>query len=186
MIRVDLPLVDARSRTVARLTLLARLAAAVAALLVTWALTRPASVHPLNAGPRLADVTGLVRVAASLGHAVYWTGRGRTEVRVRTDGSVYVRYLPRGVQAGASGALPTVATYELAGAYAATAQLATRRGAVVQRRPDGGLVVGPSTGALDAYVAFPGVAQQVEVFAPRPGAALALAARVQPVGATSP
>lgn len=127
-----------------------------------------------------------MRAAASLGHAVYWTGPGRTELRVRTDGSVYVRYLPRGVPAGVRGALPTVATYELADAYAATSRLATRRDAVVRHLPDGALVVAPSAGALDAYVAFPGAAQQVEVFAPRPGAALALAARVQPVGATSP
>jgi hypothetical protein len=159
-----------------------RLAAAVAALLVTWVLTRPAGTHPFDAGPRIADEVALVRAAGALGHAIYWTGPGRTELTLRADGSVYVRYLPRGVPAGAQGALPTVATYQVPDAYAATQRVGGRRGAIVRHLPDGALVVAPSATARDAYVAFPGGTEQVEVFAPGAGAALASAGRVQPVG----
>jgi hypothetical protein len=162
-----------------------RLAAAAAALLLTWALTRPAAVHPVNAGPRVADEVELVRAAAASGHAVYWTGPkadARTELTLRSDGSVYVRYLPRGVDAGAQGALPTVATYEVAGAYAATLRLAARRGATRRTLPNGAVAVVPSAAARDVYVAFPGGTEQVEVFSPSAGAALAAAARVRRVG----
>jgi hypothetical protein len=149
---------------------------------VTWVLTRPAGTHPFDAGPRLADEVVLVRSAAALGHAIYWIGPRagtRTELTLRTDGSIYVRYLPSGVRAGAQGALPTVATYQLRDAYAAT----QRVGGITRRLKDGGLAVAPSAHARDVYVAFPGGTEQVEVFLPKPGAALAAAARVRPVGA---
>ena len=148
-------------------------------------LTRPAAVHPVNAGPRVADEVALVRAAAATGHAVYWTGPEadvHTELTLRSDGSVYVRYLPRGAGAGAQGALPTVATYQVAGAYSATLRLAARRGAIRRTLPNGGVAVVPSASARDVYVAFPGGTEQVEVFAPRAGAALAAARRVRPVG----
>jgi len=142
-------------------------------------------VHTLPAGPRVADEVELVRAAASIGHAVYWTGprkNARTELTLRSDGSVYVRYLPRGVPAGAQGALPTVATYRLADAYADTLRLAARRGATRRTLANGAVAVVPSAAARDVYAAFPGGDEQVEVFAPRAGAALAAAPRLRQVG----
>ena len=64
---------------------------------------------------------GLATLARTVGQPIYWAGPREGylyELRRSADGNVYIRYLPPGVDVGASGAkYLTVATYPFRGAY---------------------------------------------------------------------
>ena len=102
----------------------------------------------------------------------------KAELTRRANGWIYVRYLPQGASAPASGVL-TVATYPSAGGIAA---LRSAHGTTVEL-PGGALALLPGRGSRSAYVAFPGSDVQVEVYDPSPAVAsrLVLSGRVRPV-----
>jgi hypothetical protein len=177
-------------------------ALAVAAGVVTWLLvarsspphsngpsspgtttTKSASVTPVE--PVELTAAGLRTMVKRLGQPIYWAGplRGhRYELRRTTSGDVYVRYLPRGVKAGAAGAgYLTVATYPYPNALNALEAVA--HGASISL-PNGGLALVNSSYPQSVYLAFPHVAYEIEVYDPRPSVsrAVALTGRVQPVG----
>ena len=91
-------------------------------------------------------------------------------------GQVYVRYLPSGVGAGDSRPLLTVATYPVDNAFDVTSGI---EGPGTERIPikGGGIAVLSSDRPSSAYVAFPGINYQVELYHPDPKAVRRLARR---------
>ncbi|HUQ22200.1 MAG TPA: hypothetical protein VM049_04225, partial [Gaiellaceae bacterium] len=99
---------------------------------------------------------------------VYWAGTipARKLELTTTSAGTFVRYLPLGGKAGDSARAITVATYPLRGAYA-TAVARAKTAQMTSRIAAGGAVVVWSvTRPTSVYVAFPGVPQLVEVYAP--------------------
>ena len=90
---------------------------------------RQASPRPPRAQSSVADLKAL---AQKLGHPVYWAGpkAGVTyELTQAANGSIYIRYLPRGASVGSPQPYLTVATYPFPGAYAALVALTKQPGA---------------------------------------------------------
>ena len=109
----------------------------------------------------------LLVFARALGHPVYWLGpRAGTsyELTQTSNGQAYVRYLPQGVQPGASQPYLTVATYPASGALAAIQTLAKQPHAVTYQIAGGGLGVQEASSPKSVHVAFPGSDYQIEVF----------------------
>jgi hypothetical protein len=137
---------------------------------------------------RAATLPELRRLSASLGQPIYWAGPGRGmtyEVSQNTEGSVYVRYVPEGVNIGDPRELRTVATYPLGGAYDRTKDVSGKPGMALTEHQGGGIAVFPNgAGAKHGYVAYRGSDYQVEVFDPDAGVArrLVKAGRIAPVG----
>jgi hypothetical protein len=124
--------------------------------------------------------------AASAPHPVYWAGArtGQTyELTHTSDGRVYIRYLPEGVQAGdPRPQFLTVGTYPRANAFAELKRAARAQGARSRSLPNGGLAVF-SPGSSSVYFGYADARYQVEVYAPSPGSArqMVLAGQVVPV-----
>ena len=121
------------------------------------------------------SVSQLNDLARSLDHPLFWLGPkgGYTYELTQTgSGKVYVRYLPPGVQVGSDQPYLTVGTYPFTGAFSALQKQSQEKGAVATRIPQGGLAVLDNGYPQSTHVAYPGVDYQVEVFDPRPAAAM--------------
>jgi hypothetical protein len=146
---------------------------------------RPA---PADASPHLADADDLAALEGSLGHPLYWVGTrdgDDLEVSEEADGSVYLRYLPAGVEAGdPRQRFLTVGTYPVASAAAALRRSAASEGGRIELVANGGVVLLTPASPHSAYLAYPGSGLQVEVYEPQPGRALELirAGAIRPVG----
>jgi hypothetical protein len=127
---------------------------------------------------------GLETLGRAVGQPIYWAGKQRGfsyELSRLSNGNVYVRYLPSGVDAGAKGArFLVVATYPYRGAFATLKKLAAGHSRSV---PGGGIAYVDPKKSTSVHVAFPNVNYQVEVYAPASARALAVAlsGRVVPV-----
>ena len=135
--------------------------------------------------PVAVNANGLATLAAATGSPIYWVGprRGHLyEISQRTGSQVHVRYLPSGVEAGDAQALLTVATYPVENAYDVTSAIS---GAEVTQIRGGGVAAISSSRPTSAYVAYPGVDYQMEVFDPDPAVVkrLATSGAVRPVPA---
>jgi hypothetical protein len=125
--------------------------------------------------------------ASSASTPVYWAGprEGQTyEVTRTSDGRVYVRYLPDGVDVGdPRPQFLTVGTYPRPGAWAELRRAAREPGAVSRDLPNDGLMVFSRSRPTSVYVGYAGGRYQVEVYAPSPGSArkLVLAGQIVPV-----
>jgi hypothetical protein len=168
-----------REPKTARLPLLglAAVAALAVAAVVVWMLvreggeaessapTRPASVE-------LASVDRLQALADSERTPVFWAGGRpgmRYELSQTPSGRIYIRYLPRGVEAGDPRArYLTVGTYPVEDAIAATRRSGEAKGAVVRELSGGAVAVYNESSPTSVFVAFPGIPRQVEVFDPSP------------------
>jgi hypothetical protein len=122
--------------------------------------------------------------ASSARTPVYWVGPRQGvgyELEVRGDGSAFVRY----VRTGSGGAkdASVVATYPSATAFADVRAAGRRDGSTTIRLPNGGVAAYERARPTNVFVAFPGVAAQIEVFDASPARARAIVARggVQPV-----
>jgi hypothetical protein len=141
-----------------------------------------------EAGPRVVEVGDLLSVAGSLGHPLYWAGsraEDRLELTQEPDGSVYLRYLPPGVEAGASpAAYLTVGTYPVANAQGALRSTAAQAGSSLSHVAGGGLVLVNPTESPSVYLAYPQSDLQLEVYDPAPGRAISLirSGAIRPVG----
>jgi hypothetical protein len=116
----------------------------------------------------------LEALASSLGHPVYWAGarpRVTYEVSQTPDGRSYVRYLPRGVRAGANKPYLTIGTYPMKDAFAVTKRAASAKGARKVPARGGAIAFYGSTGPHSVYVAYPNSNVQIEVFDPSPARA---------------
>jgi hypothetical protein len=124
------------------------------------------TIVPISAG-------GLQTLVDALKRPIYWAGQepAKTYELTRTaDGSVYIRYLPKGVKLGSSRPLLTIGTYPVQDAFAVTQNRADKRGSI--RIPSKGAVAFYNTKApTSVYLAFPGSDFQVEVYDPSPAQA---------------
>ena len=165
----------------------ALLALGVAIFIVGWLIlggddnsSRPAT------GTSSASEQELREFAETASHPVYWAGprSGQTyELTKTSDGRVYVRYLPEGVEVGdPRPQFLTVGTYPRANAFGELRRAARAEGAVSRELPQGGLAV-LTRGSSSVYFGYPDARYQVEVFAPTAGSArnLVLAGQVVPV-----
>jgi len=127
----------------------------------------------------------LTSFASSHDGPVYWAGpmAGRKLELTSTSTGTFVRYLPLSASIGDSARAITVGTYPMRNAYATavgrskTTQMTSREAA------GGGLAVWSKARPTSVYLAFPGVPQLVEVYAPDADQArtLALSGRIRSV-----
>lgn len=129
---------------------------------------------------------GLLKAMEGAGYPVYWAGpRLGVEYEVsRHPGRTYVRYLPKGEEAGSKKTFLTIGSYEDRNALAGIRESGQKPGAVLVRIDGGGTAYAESAEATNAYLAFPGVNTQIEVFDPKAGEALRLirSGAIVPVG----
>jgi hypothetical protein len=162
---------------------------ALVVALVAWLTTRD------DGEPAASEVTTETRtlsaaevgdIAALVGHPVYWAGPvpgTELEATESSDGSVQIRYLAAGAEAGeGSEEALTVGSYPLPDPAGALAAFAERPGSSTHRARDGRTVVVSEQNPTSAYFASPDGTVQVEVYDPSPKRALALAlsAKVHP------
>ncbi len=142
----------------------------------------------IDTSPHVVEAGDLAALEDSLGHALYWAGErpsGQLELTEEVDGSVYLRYLPPGVEAGDPRPdFLTVGTYPVAAADAALRRTAADSGSNLGRTGDGGLTLVNPSSQGSAYLAYPGSDLQIEVYDPAPGRALRLirSGAIRPVG----
>lgn len=131
-----------------------------------------------------SELLGALR---GVGYPVYWAGpRPDVEYEIsRSAGRTYVRYLPEGEEAESERPFLTVGSYEEPEALATIRKEGQKPGAVLVRLDSDGAAYAESADATNAYLAFPGIGVQIEVFDPAPGRALDLvrAGAIVPVGA---
>jgi hypothetical protein len=147
-------------------------AAPAAATSPSTAATAAPTATPV--GPIALSSAALRALVGSLGQPVYWVGPQpgrRYELKRTTNGSVFLRYLPKGVKAGDGHPFRTVGTYPVERAYADTQSVAREPGAVSRRLKGGWLAVYRPTRPTNIYLARPGFAYQLEVFDPSPAQA---------------
>jgi hypothetical protein len=144
----------------------------------------PTSASPI--APIALSAEGLRKLGVLARQPIYWAGPRQGylyELKRTQDGSVYVRYLPPGVNAGAPGnKYLIVATYPFKDALEALQNAAKGRGISVA---GGGLALVDDRTAKSVHVAFPKVDYQVEVFDPSPKTALEVATSGQIRSATT-
>ena len=128
---------------------------------------------------------GLASFASSHNGPVYWAGAipSRKLELTATSAGTFVRYLPLSARVGNSERAITVATYPLRKAYATAAARSKNPQMTSRETAGGGVVVWSRTRPTSVYLAFPGVPQLVEVYAPNAAEArtLALSGRIRPV-----
>jgi hypothetical protein len=141
----------------------------------------------LDTPPHLVDAAEIGDLEAALGHEIYWAGErapAELELRVEPEGSVYLRYLPPGVDAGdPRQRFLTVGTYPVADAAAALRRTSAETGSRLQHTAAGGLVLVNRASPGSVYLAYPGSDLQIEVYDPAPGRSLRLirSGAIQPV-----
>lgn len=128
----------------------------------------------------------LLQALKGVGYPVYWAGpRLGVEYEVqRLSGRAYVRYLPKGEEAETEKPFLTVGSYEEPEALASIQDLGRKPGAILVKIAGGGSAYAEGKQATSAYMAFPGVDVQIEVFDPQAGEALNLirSGAIVPVG----
>jgi hypothetical protein len=143
-------------------------------------LTRPAS--------EAASATDLEALATRLGHPIYWAGarQNTTYELTRTkDGRVYIRYLPPGVSVGhSSPRYLTVGTYPQRNALDTLKARAAKLKVTTIKVAGGGLAYIDKNRPTSAYIAYPDLDLQVEVYTPDPARTedLITAGEIEPVG----
>jgi hypothetical protein len=129
-----------------------------------------------------ADLTSF---ASSHNGPVYWAGpiASRKLELTTTSAGTFVRYLPLAASVGNSERAITVATYPLQKAYATALARSKNPQMTSREAAAGGLAVWSRARPTSVYLAFPGVPQLIEVYAPSAAEArtLALSGRIRPV-----
>jgi hypothetical protein len=135
--------------------------------------SEPASTN----GPEGISQQGLVDLANSVDHPVYWAGprpNEKYELTIADNGNIFIRYLSPDTPVGSREvASLTIGTYPAAGANLEKA--ASKPGAKTGKTPDGGLVVTSSSNPTSVYIGYPDADHQVEVYDPNPKEAFSLA-----------
>jgi hypothetical protein len=169
------------------------IALAVVAGLVIWLLTRgnDNSTPSVGTSAHAASARQLARLPSDVGHPVYWAGPkpGFTyELTQTSEGRIYIRYLPAGVQVGSNQPkYLTVGTYPVKNATAAVRRIASRLHVNPIRVKSGGLVVQDAKHATSVYLAYAGSDYEIEVYDPSParGLQLALSGAIIPIGSAT-
>lgn len=128
----------------------------------------------------------LLQAMKGVGYPVYWAGpRLGVEYEVqRLPGRAYIRYLPKGEKQETEKPFLTVGSYEQPEALASIRDLGQKAGAILVKIANGGSAYAEGPQATSAYMAFPGVDVQIEVYDPEAGKALSLirSGAIVPVG----
>jgi hypothetical protein len=138
---------------------------------------------PPSPAARAASIDELKRLAASLAHPIYWAGPtpGTTYELTRTrDESVYIRYLPPGIDVGARRPdYLTIGTYPLENALEKLRAAAAPSVETIEV-DDGGVAFVDRKHPTSVYVAYPGADVQIEVYdaAPRRARQLVTSGRI--------
>jgi len=117
-------------------------------------------------GPVALSASGLRTIARVVGQPIYWAGpkKGYLYELTRTeDGSVFVRYLPRGVNAGSRKRELTIATYRYPKALQALKNVSHGREHTL---PGGGIALVDTRTPRSIHMAYPYVGYQIDVFDP--------------------
>jgi hypothetical protein len=136
--------------------------------LVASGRVRPVLSAASNGASR-ASLAELKALAASLGQPLYWIGEKRGmkyEVRRTSGGSVYLRYLPRGVRIGVDEPHVTIGTYPMRNAFLMTKRLSRKPSAVPIEIGSDGVAFYNESRPTNVYVAYRGVDVQIEVYDP--------------------
>jgi hypothetical protein len=173
------------------LVVAAALALAIAVGVGVWALASDddESSTPRRAPARAASIRSLNALASSVRHPVYWAGsqpRFTYELSRTKDGRIYIRYLPPGVKLGDRRPnYLTVGTYPQRNAFATLRATAKKQQSPTIRLAGSGLAFQDKNRPTSVYLAYPGLAYQIEVFDPSPGRARELVAsgQIKPMGA---
>jgi hypothetical protein len=147
----------------------------LAAALILWLVLRDDSGSSEGSNSTAVSVTELRGLAQAVQHPVFWIGPKDDytyELTRNSTGSIFVRYLPPGVDVGADKPYLTVATYPFPGALAALKKVARDKDETAIPISENGVAVPAKGYPQSVHVAYPGVDFQVEVFDPAPGAAL--------------
>ena len=177
-----------------RLRLGAAIAVGLAAAMLVWlavgrgdddSQSRSGSGSSGEVKPSIMSAEELRDLAASTSMPLYWVGPrdgAQYEVTRTRTGTLYLRYLPPALRAGAIKPALTVVTYPLENALARMRANAVKRSSRI-RLPGGGLAVVDPSRPTNVHFAYPGQAVQVEVYAPSPGFArqLVLSGAVRPL-----
>ncbi len=173
------------------------LAVALAVALLVWLLflkgngdddSEPAATSGTTSkSVSLVTEPGLLKALEGVGYPVYWAGPRlgvKYEVLRLPEGRTYVRYLPEGEEVESERPFLTVGSYEQLGALKSIRNLGGKPGAILVSVAGGGFAYAEGTDATSAYMAFPGVDTQIEVFDPQGGKALRLirSGAIVPVG----
>jgi hypothetical protein len=188
---------DASERSSERVRVTAVVAVAVAVGLLVWLLLIRGgdddSTSASNQGPAEAQQISVVSESELLGalkgvgYPVYWAGpRVEVEYEVSRPSSdrTFIRYLPEGEEAGSEKQFLTVGSYRQPDALSRIQELGQEPGAVLVQAAGGGSAYAEGPEATSAYLSFPGVETQIEVFDPQGGEALKLirSGAIVPVG----
>jgi hypothetical protein len=150
---------------------------------VAWLATRddgsaPAPEPEAEAKARIVMTQELGNIAAVSGHPVYWAGPmpgTSLEATESADGSVQIRYLDDGAEAGEQpAAFLTVGTYPLPDPAGALKAFAKQPGSITRSR-DGRKVATNPEKLTSVYFVSPDNTVQVEVYDPSPKRAMSLA-----------
>ena len=136
--------------------------------------------------PVAVSAAGLRTLATVVPSPIYWAGplpRMRYELSRTTAGGVYVRYLPKGVHAGAKARYLTIATYPVANAFAVTQRAARLKRAVPIAAGSGTVAFYNASRPQSIFYAQSGSEYQVEVYSPSAGQARQLVSSGQVVPA---
>lgn len=131
--------------------------------------------------------SGLLGALKGVGYPVYWAGpRVEVEYEVSRPSPerTFIRYLPKGEEAESKRPFLTVGSYRQSGALARIREAGQKPGAVLVKVAGGGAAYAEGPNATSAYLAFPGVDTQIEVFDPKGGESLDLirSGAIVPVG----
>jgi hypothetical protein len=182
----------------ARLRPTAVAAIAVAVVLLAWLLlfrggddsgdsTAESQASAAGQAVSVVPESELLGALKGAGYPIYWAGpRSGVEYEVSRPSAdrTYVRYLPEGEEAGSEEPFLTVGSYQQAEAIKEIRKLGQKPGAVLVQTAGGGSAYAEGPDATSAYLAFPGVDSQIEVFDPTGGQALRLirSGAIVPVG----
>jgi hypothetical protein len=169
----------------------AALALVIAVGVGVWALASDddESSTPRRAPAKAASIRALNAVASSVRHPVYWAGsqpRFTYELSRTKDGRIYIRYLPPGVKLGdRKPNYLTVGTYPQRRAFATLRATAKKQQSPTIRLSGRGLAFQDKNRPTSVYLAYPGLAYQIEVFDPSPAQAreLVTSGQIKPMGA---
>lgn len=141
--------------------------------------TNSVAVNPTTSGQVALTEMELRAAVKALGEPIYWAGPmpGALYTLNHLDsGQNLVRYLPNGKGlADVQQSYRVIATYQAANAFQTMQTAGKLSTGVGITNPDGSLIYYAKATPTHVYLAYKGLAIQIEIFDPTPGAALKLA-----------